>query len=238
MQAKKDLIAKAVHTIQERDGAVKSAGQVADEANQALDLDFEPWDVRKVLREELHMSYRKLEQLHPGTNSDLNKVIRKQWAIEYMRLLKARRTIINIDETWLNMTEFRRHAWGERGKRLSVPTLKAMRRISMTLAFDNEGKVHYALSDQHTNSATFGLFMSHLAATLDHDRPGWRKYSVILLDNASYHKSAQALEGLEELELPIMYSGAYSFSIAACELFFSRLKQGVLNPDGLKLGKR
>ena len=35
-----------------------------------------------------------------------------------------------------------------------------------------------------------------------------------------------------------MYSGPYSFDIAPCELFFARLKEGVLNPNGMKLGKK
>ena len=80
--------------------------------------------------------------------------------------------------------------------------------------------------------------MKHLADTLDKDSPDWRNKTIILVDNASYHKSASTLKVLEVLELPIMYSGPYSFSIAPCELFFSRLKQGMLNPNGLELGKR
>ena len=136
------------------------------------------------------------------------------------------------------MTDFRRYAWGEIDERMSVPTKKALLRISMVLAFDNHGHAYFSLSDQNTNSITFSLFMKHLADTLDKDRPGWRATTIILLDNASYHKSASTLEVLEALELPIMYSGPYSFSIAPCELFFSRLKQGLLNPNDLPLGKR
>ena len=108
----------------------------------------------------------------------------------------------------------------------------------MLLAFDNKGNVWYALSTQNTNSSTFSVFMKHLAGTLDADRPGWRDTSVLLIDNASYHRSAKTLEALEKLELPIMYTGPYSFSIAACELFFANLKRGDLNPTELPLGKR
>ena len=108
----------------------------------------------------------------------------------------------------------------------------------MTLAFSNNGDFAFALSDQHTDSTTFSLFMKHFADALDAKQPDWRKTTVILLDNASYHKSKKTLEFLEQLELPIMYSGPYSFRIAACELAFSRLKQGVLAPNDLPLGKK
>ena len=80
--------------------------------------------------------------------------------------------------------------------------------------------------------------MKHLAETLDKERPDWRDNTIILLDNASYHKSAATLEVLKALDMPVMYSGPYSFNIAACELFFSRLKRDVLNPNDLPLGKR
>ena len=108
----------------------------------------------------------------------------------------------------------------------------------MLLAFNNHGHAYYAISDTNTTSETFSLFMLYLAETLDSEEPGWRKTSIILLDNASYHKSAYTLALLEKLELPTMYSGPYSFDIAPCELFFSRLKEGLLNPNALELGKR
>ena len=41
------------------------------------------------MKEELHMSYRKMKQNSPGTNSDLNRVLRQQWALKYLRSLKA-----------------------------------------------------------------------------------------------------------------------------------------------------
>ena len=113
-----------------------------------------------------------------------------------------------------------------------------MVRISMTLAFDSQGEVYYALGTHNTNSATFSLFINYLAGVLDQDRPGWRKNTVLLVDNASYHGSVETMLVLEALEVPIMFSGPYSFNIAACELFFARLKEGMLNPNDLPLGKR
>ena len=38
------------------------------------------------------------------------------------------------------------------------------------------------------------------------------------------------------MDLPVIYSGPYSFNIAACEKYFSRIKTNLLNPDGLPLG--
>ena len=67
--------------------------------------------------------------------------------------------IINIDESWLNESEFTRYGWGTTGRRLRVPNKRQHLRVSMLLAFDNRGGVYYALSTSNTNSATFSLFM-------------------------------------------------------------------------------
>ena len=39
-------------------------------------------------------------------------------------------------------------------------------------------------------------------------------------------------------EIPITYSGPYSFDVSPCETFFARLKEGNLNLDDRKLTRR
>ena len=66
----------------------------------------------------------------------------------------------------------------------------------------------------------------------------WRDETVILLDNASYHRSAEMRAGFKKLGVPTIYSGPYSYDSAPIELYFSLLKRGDLNPERLQLGKR
>ena len=62
-----------------------------------------------------------------------------------MSLLNALRgkytTVINVDETWLGMTDFRRMKWREKGTTNSVPAKQVASRISMIVAFDTKGSV-------------------------------------------------------------------------------------------------
>ena len=50
---------------------------MAEEANQASEQELKPWFAGKIMREEFHMSYKKLTQLTAGTNSDLNRILRQ-----------------------------------------------------------------------------------------------------------------------------------------------------------------
>ena len=88
------------------------------------------------------------------------------------------------------------------------------------------------------------VFFSELIRTLDKLRPGWRKNHVLLMDNASYHRSSQLLKFFKDQRLPIMYTGSYSYdagksmfvvsnlviNIAPAELFFAAFKAADINP--------
>jgi hypothetical protein len=53
---------------------------------------------------------------------------------------------------------------------------------------------------------------------------------VLLLDNASFHKSFQAKDNYKAMKLPIMFLGPYSFNMATVEKLFSFVKNRDLNP--------
>jgi len=60
---------------------------------------------------------------------------------------------------------------------------------------------------------------------------------VILLDNAPYHVSQGTLKVLEELRIPVLFTGPHSYDGAACELFFAAFKREDINPRRIKTGK-
>lgn len=50
--------------------------------------------------------------------------------------------------------------------------------------------------------------------------------SVILLDNAKYHTSEDTREAMRKLDIPVIFSGPYSYSSAPIERLFAGLKNG------------
>ena len=45
------------------------------------------------------------------------------------------------------------------------------------------------LTQSNSNSSVMDAFFRHLAEKLDRERKGWRKDTIIILDNAPYHTS-------------------------------------------------
>ncbi|MCS5543864.1 MAG: hypothetical protein NZ767_03560 [SAR86 cluster bacterium] len=59
-----------------------------------------------MMKKRLGMSYRKIKPMSLHANSQKNLVLRQQFALKLIDLMKKGKTILNIDETWLGMTDF------------------------------------------------------------------------------------------------------------------------------------
>ena len=59
------------------------------------------------------MTFRKDKKVQAQANSIRNLNMRQQFGIKMMELLISGRRILNIDETWINQTNFRRQSWHE-----------------------------------------------------------------------------------------------------------------------------
>ena len=98
------------------------------------------------------MSYRKVQPVPLHANSEKNLVLRQRWALELLALLRAGKTILNIDETWLGMSDFRRMKWREKGTTNSVPLFQIVPRISMILGIDTFGRAYLSLVQANSNT--------------------------------------------------------------------------------------
>ena len=195
-------------------------------------------DIKKFMKKDLGLSYRKVKKVAVQANSERCLVLRQQYAVTMLPLLTKGVRVINVDETWLNESNFTRRCWLPK----SSPGTETLRTITPTLsmiaALDTEGRVYFALSHATTDQDTFMLFLRHLTAQLDLDTPGWQEDSVLLIDNAAYHTGEEIRQYMHKMQLPMMYSAPYSYDAAPIETLFSHLKLGDLNPAKEPTGKR
>ena len=98
-----------------------------------------------MMKKELKMRFRKVRTLSTGANSDRTLILRQQFALEFLNLVQAGKTIINIDETWLGMSDFRHTKWCLPNESNTFPKLKIQPRISMIAALDSNGLARLTL---------------------------------------------------------------------------------------------
>ena len=126
--------------------------------------------------------------------------------------------VLNVDESWMTTMTFRYRTWSATGK-LNARTLKELpSRVTLIAAIDTLGAAYVSIATGTTDSDVFVAYLWHLAAVLEAEDPDFRKKTLLLLDNAPYHKSEQTRAAIKKLGLPVIFSGPYSFESAPIEM--------------------
>ena len=117
--------------------------------------------------------------------------------------------IINIDESVLNKTDERQRGWCDLKQHNMVTTMQRLRSLSIIAAVSSNGDFMYTINSGKNNSSTFMLFLIKLSNYLDSIRPNWRSNTILMVDNAPYHRSKLIMSKYEQLKVPILFLGPY-----------------------------
>ena len=74
-----------------------------------------------IMRHELKMRFKKVVPISVAANSVSKFILRQQFAKVFLDLDFNKKTIINVDEIWLGMSDFTRRKWRFSGTSNSVP---------------------------------------------------------------------------------------------------------------------
>jgi hypothetical protein len=140
--------------------------------------------------------------------------------------MKSGKRIINIDETWINQTNFTWRHWQPVSGLPAYIEKVVTPRISLIAAICTYGTVNLSLTQVTTDSEVMSVYFTEFVKQLERFDLNWRDNSVILLDNAPYHVSKEFQEHLTWLRVPVIYSGYYSYLSAPCEMYFAHFKRG------------
>ena len=117
------------------------------------------------------MSYRVVKPISWFENSVKSKILRQQFALVFLGINLEHKVILNCDQTWLAMSDFRRRKWRPHRHTNSVAKLTVSPRVSVIAAMDTEGEVYISLLQSNTNGEIMILFFKHLIKKLDDVSP-------------------------------------------------------------------
>ena len=225
--------------------AAFQAGELLDSAKHVAALlteggfgEVKPHQARELLRDTLAFRFKYVRAANPAINCDRSLVLRQQFSDKLLHWLLVRPRLINIDESWLGMTDFRRTKWLPREVPRTAEKAFVSPRLSFIVALDSHGEVYWALNQANTDENVTRLFLRGLVTHLNRESRHWRKNTVIFVDGAGYHCSKRTLSLVKELDLPYAVSGPYSYETAPCELFFGAFKRADINPRKLGTGRK
>lgn len=126
-----------------------------------------------------------------------------------------------MDETTVSLHPPLRRCWMQRGQRKTIPGAGTPEHLHVFGAYNwDSGFVTYTTARQK-NSESFIAFLEHLLATYPH------QHLVLVMDNASYHRSrtTQAALSLYEDRLLVVWLPKYSPFLNPIERFWLHFKQ-------------
>ena len=212
--------------------------QVVEHIQSKYDCQVKPHYVSFILRNCLKMRYRKVKRVPFQGNSERCMILRQQFGAFMLDVLVSGKRVINVDETWINESDFRKMKWRQRNQTNSLPIHAVSPRLSCIVAIDTDGRVYFALTQVNTDSDIFMLFMKRLMDKLTSEDRSWRTNTVLLIDGAPYHRSDTVRDFLRKSKAKVVLSAPYSYEAAPVELFFSMLKRTNLNPSRVSTGKK
>lgn len=194
--------------------------------------------MRSYLKERLGLRYKILRPISSNYNKEASKLQRQYAASKFIELLHSGKTIINIDETVVNSTDNRKRGWTSTTRENMVTPTRRIPSVNLFAAASSRGEVFFTINKGKTNSITFLHFLSKLVAFLSARDFDWRATTVLLIDNAPYHRSQKLRTWLEQAKLPMMFLGPYQFRMAPAEHLFSFMKNRSLNSLSVLLQRR
>jgi hypothetical protein len=120
--------------------------------------------------------------------------LRQIAAEEYIALMQEGRVIINVDESVLRATDHRTRGWSPYGRRKFSSHSQRLFSLNIIAAITSDGRAIFTVNRGRTRSTTFCLFLAKLVAHLNEESPDWRRNSVVMIDNAPYHRSKETRE--------------------------------------------
>jgi hypothetical protein len=130
----------------EKHEVIDSVKSITAEINASSNTRFTETAVKHVMKRQLGMTFKKIKDISTNENSVRSLILRQQFAIKFIELAMRKKRIINIDQTWLGMEDFRKFKWKHPDYSNSIPKKSMMPRISMILALDNFGRSYIALT--------------------------------------------------------------------------------------------
>ena len=115
MQSRREKVTAVIAKWNKNDEIIDSVGSAQKRLSEEEQIDSKEAEIRSIMRRDLKMRYKKLVHISLHANSPKNLILRQQFALQLIKLLKSGKTILNVDETWLGMSDFRRMKWREHG---------------------------------------------------------------------------------------------------------------------------
>ena len=95
----------------DQDLHISSVKGVVEHLKVEEGIHVKDWVVKDIMKKELDLRYKRINQISWQGNSDKNKILRQQFGLTLLQIDFKKKVVLNVDETWLGMSDFRKFKW-------------------------------------------------------------------------------------------------------------------------------
>ena len=106
-----DRVAAAVVDLYKRDEYLNSVQYIRERIQEEHGIEIKPWKLMHLLHHHMGMRYKRVKEISWKANDPKNLILRQQFAVAFLDMDLNQKLVINVDETWLSMSDFRRMKW-------------------------------------------------------------------------------------------------------------------------------
>ena len=136
----------------------------------------------------MNVSYRLVRPITSQHNNPSAKLQRQLAASYFIRNMIRGKRIINVDESVIRQTDHRKRGWIAREKHNMVVQSSRLNCVNIIAGISSYGEFFFTVNQGKTNGITFLYFLTKLISELDSIDSEWRRNTVIMVDNAPYHR--------------------------------------------------
>ena len=183
--------------------------------------------IRMVLKG-LGLSYKLWKSRPVWYDEEKSSLMKGLFSAKIWKMINDYDLLINIDETMFTRTTMASRSWSVKGKENNLMNICFSNSTSLMTAITSFGDVLSAETRGSVTSKHFIKFLVKLKSFI-YDTIGlWMHKWLIIVDNASTHRSREVKDYIEENKLNFAYIPAYSPEMAPVEKYFSILKRVVI----------
>jgi transposase len=189
---------------------------------EMYNIDISLSTISRVLRRHLNLHFRRVKQKNPRLNKKNYKFMKIIFLKGLMRGIKENLNIIFIDETGCFMVNDNYKDWVHKNEELlkgAENNLKHKYNIIMGILL--EKIIYYKIVESNVDSTIFKEFLEGLISKLNTEQ---KKNSLIIYDNATYHKTKDVIELCLKNNLKIITNIPYRSEYNGIEYCFGIFK--------------
>ena len=161
--------------------------------------------------------------------------MKQYFAVKISQSILSYEVLINIDETTFSRDTKITHSWLPKGRDSELMNILYSNSTSLITSITSLGEVFAISTVGAVNSSMFIEFLSKLKLFVERKGSTYIENCLIILDNASTHRSQQSIQYLQSNGFNDAYIPVYTPEFSPIEKYFSRLKHIVMKRSKAKI---